>query len=143
MPSNRYINIADLFDLSGSERDIVLYLVRNGPSTLSVLVQSTGLQRSDIRQKAHPSREKGPHSGLAGRKVRGRPRAGRKSHRTARSSPEGPVCIRKALLRAGQHHPACSNSYPAVFPLPPGRICRSRPASHTEKQILRKASWLR
>ena len=51
MPSNRYINIADLFDFSGSERDIVLHMARNGPSTLSVLAQSTGLQRSDIRQK--------------------------------------------------------------------------------------------
>ena len=59
MASHRYINLADLFDLSGSERDIVLCLARNGPSTLSVLAHSTGLQSSAIRQKLTLLEEKG------------------------------------------------------------------------------------
>ena len=59
MASHRYINLADLFDLSGSERDIILCLARNGPSTLSVLAHSTGLQSSAIRQKLTLLEEKG------------------------------------------------------------------------------------
>ncbi len=51
MASHRYIKLADLFYLSGAERDIVLYLTRKGPSTLSTLARRTGLPGSEIRQK--------------------------------------------------------------------------------------------
>ena len=51
MPSQGCIHIAALFDLSGVERDIVLHLTRDGPSTLSTLARRTGLRSSDIRRK--------------------------------------------------------------------------------------------
>lgn len=57
--STRYANIGDLFKLSAEARDILLYLARNGPSTLSVLARNTGLQNSDIRKKLTYLEEKG------------------------------------------------------------------------------------
>lgn len=59
MPSNRYLILADLFDFSGSEHNIILHLALNGPSTLSVLAQSTGLRSSRIRQKLTLLEKKG------------------------------------------------------------------------------------
>jgi len=59
MSSNRYIILTDLFDFSGSERDLFLYPASNGPSMLSVLAQSTGLRSSGIRQKLTLLEKKG------------------------------------------------------------------------------------
>jgi metal-dependent HD superfamily phosphatase/phosphodiesterase len=59
MPADGNVSLLDLFDLPDPQREILLYLARNGPADGTTLAQATGLDPAEVNQALEVLVEKG------------------------------------------------------------------------------------